>query len=156
MIYDAIELDEVDCAILTALVENSRISWAALAEEVGMSAPSTTERVRKLESLGVIEGYTARLNADSLGYGLLAFVAVGLSQPKYHSGLLDWVQATPEVQECHVIAGDYDYLLKVRCSDTESLERLLREELRANDGVTGTRSTIVMTTCKETATIPLP
>lgn len=149
-------LDSLDRKILIRLMQDGRITWAQLATEVGLSAPSVTERVRKLERLGVIEGYSARVNAEAVGNGLLAFVAVGLSDPSHHAEMLARVEATPEIQEYHIVAGDYDYLLKVRCADAKHLERLLRERVRSVAGVARTRSTIVMLTSKETCAVPLP
>jgi Lrp/AsnC family leucine-responsive transcriptional regulator len=137
-------------------MQDGRITWAQLASEVGLSAPSVTERVRRLERLGVIDGYSARVNAEAVGNGLLAFVAVGLSDPSHHAEMLAQVEATPEIQEYHIVAGDYDYLLKVRCTDAKHLERLLREKVRSVAGVVRTQSTIVMLTSKETGAVPLP
>jgi Lrp/AsnC family leucine-responsive transcriptional regulator len=150
------KLDDLDRKILGRLMQDGRITWAQLASEVGLSAPSITERVRRLERLGVIEGYTARVSPEAVGSGLLAFVAVGLSDPKQHEELLRRAEATPEIQEFHIVAGDYDYLLKVRCTDAKHLERLLREKVRSVAGVARTQSTIVMLTSKETSAVPLP
>jgi Lrp/AsnC family leucine-responsive transcriptional regulator len=150
------KLDDLDRKILGRLMQDGRITWAQLASEVGLSAPSVTERVRKLERLGVIEGYGARVNAEAVGCSLLAFVAVGLTDPNHHGDMLRQAEATPEIQEYHIVAGDYDYLLKVRCTDSKHLERLLREKVRSVPGVARTQSTIVMLTSKETSALPLP
>ena len=149
-------LDVLDRKILSRLMEDGRVTWAQLASEVGLSAPAVTERVRKLERLGVIDGYSARVNPEAVGYGLLAFVAVGLSDPDHHAEMLRQAEATPEIQEYHIVAGDYDYLLKIRCTDSKHLERLLREKVRSVAGVARTQSTIVMLTSKETCAVPLP
>jgi Lrp/AsnC family leucine-responsive transcriptional regulator len=151
-----IRLDDLDRKILTRLMEDGRITWAQLAAEVGLSAPSVTERVRKLEKLGVIEGYAALVNPEVVGCGMLAFVAVELTDPNHHAEMLREAQATPEIQEYHIVAGDYDYLLKLRCRDSRELERLLRETVRSIAGVARTNSTIVMLTPKETCAVPLP
>jgi Lrp/AsnC family leucine-responsive transcriptional regulator len=151
-----VSLDNLDRKILTHLMEDGRITWAQLASEGGLSAPSITERVRKLERQGVIEGYGARVNAETVGYGLLAFVAVGLTDPNHYAEMLRRAEVTPEIQEYHIVAGDYDYLLKIRCRDSKHLERLLREEVRSIAGVARTKSTIVMLTMKETCAVPLP
>jgi Lrp/AsnC family leucine-responsive transcriptional regulator len=115
-----------------------------------------TERVRKLERLGVLEGFTAKVNPESVGYGLLAFVSVSIAGPTHQQDLLRWAESAPEVQECHVIAGAYDYLLKVRCVDSKDLERVLNGGLRLVSGVVRTNSSIVLTTAKETSAVPLP
>jgi Lrp/AsnC family leucine-responsive transcriptional regulator len=149
-------IDALDRKILQGLMSDGRISWAQLAVKVGLSGPSVTERVRKLERLGVIESYGVRLRPEALGYRLLAFVSVGLSDPADHDRLLEWVRAEPAVQECHIIAGEYDYLLKIRCRDTATLERILREDVRAMTGVARTNTAIVMVTEKEANVVPLP
>jgi len=148
-------MDSIDYEILRRLSENGRESWAELAGEVGLSAPSTTERVRKLEAAGVIRSWAALIDARSVGYELLAFVAVQASAPSGHDEMFDWAERTVEVQECHVIAGAYDYLLKIRCRGPADLERLLRQELRALPGVSRTDSTIVLQTTKETPRTPI-
>ncbi|MHC4236334.1 MAG: Lrp/AsnC family transcriptional regulator, partial [Planctomycetota bacterium] len=112
-----LSLDDLDRKILLRLMEDGRITWAQLAADVGLSAPSITERVRKLERLGVIEGYGARVNPEVVGYGLLAFVSVGLTDPNHHAEMLRRAETSPEIQEYHIVAGDYDYLLKLRCRD---------------------------------------
>lgn len=148
-------MDAIDSKILRHLSENGRASWAELANEVGLSAPSTTERVRKLEAAGVIRSWAALVDARSVGYELLAFVAVQASSPTGHEEMFEWALRTEEVQECHVIAGANDYLLKIRCRGPADLERLLRQELRALPGVTRTDSTIVLETTKETPCVPI-
>jgi Lrp/AsnC family leucine-responsive transcriptional regulator len=96
------------------------------------------------------------VDPEVVGYGLLAFVSVGLTDPNHHAEMLRQAEATPEIQEYHIVAGDYDYLLKVRCRNSKDLERLLREKVRSIAGVARTKSTIVMLTSKETCAVPLP
>ncbi len=150
------DLDSLDHKILARLIADGRVTWAQLASEVGLSGPSVTERVRKLERLGVLVGFTAKVSPEAVGYSLLAFVSVSLSGPKHQADLLQWAESTAEVQECHIIAGAYDYVLKVRCQGSKDLERVLNEGLRLVPGVVRTNSTIVLTTAKETSAVPLP
>jgi Lrp/AsnC family leucine-responsive transcriptional regulator len=150
------ELDDLDLKLLARLMADGRVTWAQLASEVGLSGPSVTERVRKLERLGVLEGFTAKVSPESVGYGLLAFVAVSISGPTHQEDLLGWAESAVEVQECHVVAGAHDYLLKVRCQDSKDLERVLNRGLRLVPGVVRTNSSIVLTTAKETSAVPLP
>ena len=156
MIERNIDLDSLDRKVLARLMTDGRITWAQLASEVGLSGPSITERVRKLERLGVLEGFTAKVSPEAVGYGMLAFVSVSLSGPAHQADLLGWAESTAEVQECHIIASAYDYLLKVRCRGSKDLERVLNEGLRLVPGVVRTDSTIVLTTAKETSAMPLP
>jgi Lrp/AsnC family transcriptional regulator, leucine-responsive regulatory protein len=111
---------------------------------------------RRLEERGVIRGYAALLDPAAVGARLTAFVAVTLEHPKYRRAFLQRVDSLAEVQECHHVAGDDDYLLKVRCSDTAHLDRVLSEELKDVPGVLRTRTTIVLGTAKETTMLPLP
>lgn len=148
-------MDERDRAILGRLASDGRVTWADLAGEVGLSPPSVAERVRKLEESGVIRGYAARVDPAAVGAGTLAFVAVTASGPEPYRRIGEWAERSPEIQECHAITGENDYLLKVRCRDTADLGRFLREELRAIDGVARTVSTVVLETLKETPTVPL-
>lgn len=140
---------------LGALQMAGRESWAALGETLGMTGPAAAERVRRLEERGVIRGYAAVLDPGAVGAGLAAFVAVTLERPRDRAKFLALVASLPEVQECHHVAGDDDYLLKVRCRDTSDLERVLTDELKGLTGVARTRTTVVLRTVKETLAVPL-
>jgi Lrp/AsnC family leucine-responsive transcriptional regulator len=133
-----------------------RESWTRLAELLGVTGPAAADRVRRLEERGVIRGYAALLDPEAVGARLTAFVAVTLEHPKHRRAFLKRVEALAEVQECHHVAGDDDYLLKVRCSGTGHLDRVLSEELKGVPGVLRTRTTIVLGTLKETTVLPLP
>jgi len=133
-----------------------RESWAALGETLGMTGPAAAERVRRLEERGVIRGYTAIVDPPAVGAGLAAFIAVSLDRPKDRAKFLALVASSAEIQECHHVAGDDDYLLKVRCRDTADLERLLTHDLKGLTGVARTRTTVVLSTVKETLVVPLP
>jgi Lrp/AsnC family transcriptional regulator, leucine-responsive regulatory protein len=138
------------------LQTSGRESWIRLGETLGVTGPAAAERVRRLEERGVIRGYAALLDPEAVGARLTAFVAVTLEHPKHRRAFLKRVETLAEVQECHHIAGDDDYLLKVRCSDTGHLDRILSEELKGVPGVQRTRTTIVLGTVKETTILPLP
>src|SRR5215472_15838285 len=148
-------MDTIDLKALEALQAAGRESWAALGETLGMTGPAAAERVRRLEERGVIRGYAAVVDPESVGVGLAAFVAVTLERPKDRARFLTLVASLPEVQECHHVAGDDDYLLKIRCRDTGDLERLLTHELKGLTGVARTRTTVVLRTVKETLALPL-
>jgi len=119
------------------------------------AAPSVADRVRKLEQTGVIRGYAPLLDAESLGYPLVAFVSVTLGSHRNRSAFLRAIEKLEEISECHHVAGDDDYLLKVRCRGNKDLDRLLARELKDRIGVAKTRTTIVLSTAKETARVPL-
>ena len=148
-------MDSTDIKTIAHLQAAGRESWTRLGELLGMTGPAAAERVRRLEERGVIRGYTALLDPEAVGARLTAFVAVTLEHPKYRRAFLARVDSLAEVQECHHIAGDDDYLLKLRCSDTKHLDRVLSEELKEVPGVLRTRTTIVLGTTKETSVLPL-
>jgi Lrp/AsnC family leucine-responsive transcriptional regulator len=149
-------MDALDHKLVATLSEEGRISWSDLAARVGLSAPATADRVRRLEERGVIRGYTALVNPDAVGQGLTAFVAVTLDRPQHRQSFLELLEQLPQVLECHHTAGEDDYLLKIRCSGTRELERLVSEKIKNLKGIARTRTTIVLSTVKETSAVPLP
>jgi Lrp/AsnC family leucine-responsive transcriptional regulator len=149
-------MDEFDFKILAALMRQGRMTWADLGNLLGLSAPATADRVRQLESRGVIKQFAALLNPSAVGYGLTAFIAVMLDRPQQRAGFLEHIQALPEIQECHHVAGEDDYWLKARCMNTQHLDWLVSEQLKTIPGVVRTRTTIVLSTNKETSALPLP
>lgn len=148
-------MDSLDRKALAFLMKNGRASWADLGQHLGLSAPSAADRVRKLEQSGVIRGYAPLLDAESLSYPLVAFISVTLGSHRNRSAFLRAIDKLEEVSECHHVAGDDDYLLKVRCRGTRDLDRLLARELKDRIGVAKTRTTIVLSTAKETVRVPL-
>lgn len=149
------KLDKLDLKILSWLMLKGRMTWSELAGQLGLSSPATADRVKRLEEAGVIQGYTALVNAPQLGLDLTAFIAVTLDRPQHRDGFLALVQSIPHIQECHHVTGDDDYLLKLRCRHTAELEHLISEQLKRLDGVVRTRTLIVLSTPKETPNLPL-
>lgn len=148
-------IDDLDSKVLRHLMAHARMTWADLAAYLGLSAPATADRVRKLEDRGVIQGYVTQVNPHSLGYDITAFVAVTLEHPRDRAAFLATVHTLAEIQECHHVTGDDDYLLKVRCQGTQGLEHLITEGLKQVPGVLKTRTTIVLSTAKETIALPI-
>jgi Lrp/AsnC family transcriptional regulator, leucine-responsive regulatory protein len=148
-------IDGMDREILSIVRANARVSNVEIARKVGMAPSAVLERVRKLESKGVITGYEARLSPKALGLGLLAFVFVKADDRVGSDRAGEALAQIPEVLEVHHIAGEDCYLVKVRTADTESLGRLLREGFGAVSNIRSTRTTIVMNTIKESAQLPL-
>lgn len=149
-------LDAADLVILETLQADGRTTWARLAELIGMTPPSATERVRRLEERGYISGFEARLDAEALGLSTLGFVLIGIGDTRDHEDLLEHMALVPEIQECHAIAGEYDYMLKIRARSPEALAELLRDQIRKLPGVARTNTLVVLHTVKETGTLPLP
>lgn len=142
-------MDEIDLRLVDLLAIHGRASFAELAEQVGLSGPSTADRVRRLEERGVIRGYAARVDPEALGLGLTAFIAVTVGRPDQTTGFLSGVAQLPEVVECHHVAGHDDYLLKVHVAGTRGLERFVTERLKAVSGVERTHTTVVLSTALE-------
>jgi Lrp/AsnC family leucine-responsive transcriptional regulator len=149
-------IDELDGRIVALLQRDARIANAEIARQVGMAPSATLERIRKLEERGVVRGYAASVDPIAVGLGLLAFVFVRAQDaPNSPEATEQALAAIPEVQEVHHIAGEDCYLLKVRAADTESLGRMLRQQISAIPTVRSTRTTIVLNTIKESPALPL-
>jgi Lrp/AsnC family leucine-responsive transcriptional regulator len=142
-------MDATDHRLLDLLQRDGRATQLELARAVKLSQPAVAERIRKLEERGIITGYAARVDAAKLGVDITAFIGVGIEHPKFFDGFTKKVMALDEVLECHRVAGDDSYLLKVKTRNTRSLDRLLVEVLRTIPGVTRTHTTIVLAPIKE-------
>ena len=149
------QLDSLDRKVLEFLVRNGRATWAELGQLLGLSAPSAAERVRKLEQRGVIRGYAALIDPASVGRPLTAYISVSLASHRNRAAFLRAIAKMDQVAECHHVAGDDDYLLKVRCRGTQDLDHLLARELKEKLGVARTRTTIVLSTAKESVRVPI-
>jgi Lrp/AsnC family leucine-responsive transcriptional regulator len=148
-------INSLDLKIIAHLMKQGRSTWAELGGILGLSAPAAAERVRKLEESGVIRGYTALIDPEQVGFGLAALVSVTLDRPEHRDKFLAEVQNMAEILECHHVAGEEDYILKVRCSGTRYLERLISDEIKAIPGVLKTKTTVILSTVKETPALPL-
>jgi Lrp/AsnC family leucine-responsive transcriptional regulator len=135
-------LDERDLEIVTALREDARATYADIAARVGLSASSVHERVRKLEANGVITAYRAVVEPESLGLFVTALIAVTPLDPRQPDDLPERLADVPEVEDCLSVAGEANYILKVRTRSTNHLEELIRR-LREKAGVS-TRTTIAL------------
>src|SRR5262245_57985164 len=142
-------MDNADLRIVDLLQRNARKTQSEIAKEVGLSQPAVADRIHKLEERGVLQSYVARVDAAELGVDITAFIGVSIEHPKYFDGFTKKVKGLDEVLECHRVAGDDSYLLKVKTKNTRSLDRLLVEVLRTLPGVTRTHTTIVLATIKE-------
>jgi len=151
-------LDRIDRRLLARLQQDGRAAISQLAREVHLTVTPTLERVRRLEASGYIEGYFARLNARRLGLGLLAYVEVSLDRttPDAFERFKQAMLAQDEVMECHMVAGGFDYLLKVRVTDMESYRRFLGDRIAGLRGVQQTHTYFVMEEVKSTHRIIVP
>jgi Lrp/AsnC family leucine-responsive transcriptional regulator len=151
-------LDRIDRRLLVRLQQDGRAAISQLAREVHLTITPTLERVRRLESSGYIEGYFARLNPRRLGLGLLAYVEVSLDRttPDAFERFKQAMLAHDEVMECHMVAGGFDYLLKVRVTNMESYRRFLGDRIATVRGVQQTHTYFVMEEVKSTHRIIVP
>ncbi|AXS82903.1 MULTISPECIES: Lrp/AsnC ligand binding domain-containing protein [Marinobacter] len=144
-------LDRIDLAILEELQSNARVTNHELSNRVNLSPTPCLERVRKLERDGYIKHYRAILHARKLGVGLAVFVEISLTRtgPDVFARFKEAAISVPQVQECHLVSGNFDYLIKARVADVEQYRALLGETILALPGVKDSRSYIVMETVKE-------
>lgn len=149
-------VDANDLKLIEQLLKHARSTWAELGTLLGLSAPAAADRVHKLEERGIIKGYSALINPESVGLGLGALISVVLERPEYKANFLEKVFDLPEIQECHHVAGEEDYVIKVICKGTRDLERLISEEIKSVKGVIKTKTTIVLSTVKDTPILPIP
>jgi Lrp/AsnC family transcriptional regulator, leucine-responsive regulatory protein len=150
---DRAELDRFDQAILRVLSAEGRISATELAKRIGLSKSPTQARMKRLEESGVIIGYRAQLDVGKLGLAHVAFVEVRLSDTREAAlqAFNKAVLAIVEVEQCHMIASRFDYLLKVRTSDIQHYRQVLAEKLSALPHVTSTSTYVAMEAVKDAA-----
>ena len=150
-------IDRIDRRILEILQQRGRITMTELAEEVGLSTSPCTERVRRLERQRVITGYHARLDPAAIGRALLVFVEIRLASKS--SDVFDAVRAelmaVPEVVECHLVSGNFDYLVKARLPDMGAYRHLLGNLLKKLPVAAESHSYVVMEEVKESLCLPL-
>ncbi|QIR14695.1 leucine-responsive transcriptional regulator Lrp [Shewanella aestuarii] len=155
--YSVKDLDRIDRNILNELQSDGRISNVELSKRVGLSPTPCLERVKRLEKQGFINGYAALVNPHYLGASLLVFVEITLNRdtPDIFDRFNRAVQLLDDIQECHLVSGDFDYLLKTRVSDMSAYRRLLGETLLKLPSVSDTRTYVVMEEVKQTNKVAL-
>lgn len=151
-----IRLDDIDLQILRELQKDGRITNAELARRIALSPPAIHARVRRLEAQAIIQQYTARLSYEQLGYDLLCFISVILQthQVRLVQNFRTAVRQFPEVAECHHVAGEYDYLLKVILKNRQDLERFMLEKLTPLEGIARVQISVVLAEIKQDTVLP--
>lgn len=152
---DTRKIDDIDRRILSTLQDNARMSTAEIARRIDLAASAVHERIRKLEARGVIRGYGARIDPAALSLEQTAFLFIKTSDRVGDLGTAEELAKIPQVLEVHHIAGEDCLLLKVKAASNQDLGRLLRDKMGRIPGVVSSRTTIVLTTVKETAVLPL-
>jgi len=152
-----VKLDKIDRKILKGLQDDGRITNVDLAKQAGISAPPCLRRVRALEDAGLIKGYHAQVDAAQLGYSVTVFAQVGLSSQAEadlvaFEGLIgEW----EEVRECHMLAGETDFLLQIVAQDWDSYQRFVTERLTAAPNVAQVKSALAIRSTKDQPGVPI-
>src|SRR3990170_3414345 len=134
-------LDAIDCTILELLQKQGRTRRNELAEKVGLSLPAASERLRKLEEHGIIQGYFAKVDHKKLGKDITAFVTVTVDSSKHFTQFVEHLTNSDEIMECHAVTGEGTHMLKVRTENTGSLEKLLAK-IQSWQGVVKTTTSV--------------
>lgn len=150
-------MDKIDRRILSLLQNDGRLTNAALAELVGIPPSSSSDRVRRLVQAGYITAFSARLNPHKLGFGLLVFVEVLLDKttPDAFEKFAEGIRKVPEILECYMVAGGFDYLIKIRLADMGAYRSLLGHVLLSLPSVRETRTYAVMEELRSEGALPL-
>lgn len=149
-------MDDFDRKILWHIQVFGRSSYAEIGAVVGLSVSAVNERLKKLEKQGVIAGWTARVDPAAAGCPVLAFVYVLIERPEHEPAFMALVRGEPAILECHHVASDWSYLLKVRAASLLALEEIVARRIKALPGIPRSQTVIVLSTAKETAAIPIP
>ncbi len=152
-----VKLDRIDRRILRDLQENGRMTNVELARRTGISAPPCLRRVRALEESGVIRGYHGDINPQSLGFGVTVFAHVGLASQAEHDlkAFEELVTSWPQVRECHMLAGETDFLLKIVASDWDAYQKFLTTQLTTAPSVSHVKSALAIRTAKQLPGVPI-
>ncbi len=148
------KFDETDLTLLNILQIQGRTKRNELAEKVNLSIPSVSDRIRKLEGDGIIRSFNAVLDARKVGLEVMAFIFLTTESSKSYPKVIEHAQKEEEILECHAITGDGSHLLKVRTRNTSALEGLL-SRIQSWPGVLSTRTSVVLSSPKETTVLPL-
>lgn len=147
------EIDQSDRRLLALVQEDCRRSYADLAERSGLSTSTVHDRLKRLQTRGVIKGQIALLAPSALGLDICAFVQITIAHPSKVGTFLERIVTLPEVQECHHVTGDYDYLLKIRARNAAALEEVIVEKIKTIEGVVRSYTSIALSSAKESPAI---
>lgn len=149
------ELDRLDRRILDVLQRDGRISMTELAQQIGLSTSPCSERVKRMEREGVIIGYQARVSPQALGKPLLVFVEITLASKsaEVFDKVREDLMLVPEIQECHLVSGSFDYLVKARLGGMDEYRRLLGDMLKRLPVAAQSHSYVVMEEIKESLAV---
>jgi Lrp/AsnC family leucine-responsive transcriptional regulator len=147
-------VDDIDIKILNMLQNNGRVKRNVIAEQIGLSIPSVSERLHKLEEKKIIEGYYTKLNRKAFEYDIMVFILVYMESSKFYKEFIHNVEKHPQILEGHSILGQGSHILKVVVKDSEALEKLL-SQIQSWHGVTRTVTSFILSTIKETTVLDI-
>jgi Lrp/AsnC family leucine-responsive transcriptional regulator len=147
------EYDNIDRMIADCIMHDATLTSHQLGEKVGLSSSAANERLRRLKQNGCVKKITALVSAEFMDMGLCAFIFVTLDKAEHHEHFLHAVGCNKCILECHHVTGEHSYLLKVRCRDTKSLERLITDFLKGQCNVSKTLTQIVLSSHKDESLI---
>jgi Lrp/AsnC family leucine-responsive transcriptional regulator len=147
-------LDEIDRNIVAMMQLDATLAYADLGERVGLSASTINDRLKRLRAKGVIRRVSAEIDPHALGLDLMVFVLVELSGRAEEQAFVAAMRAAPSVLECHHIAGEFSYLLKVRVASTAAYEDFLDRHLKSLAGIRRTQSLISLSSAKDSRVLP--
>jgi Lrp/AsnC family leucine-responsive transcriptional regulator len=145
-------MDNIDIKILKLLQSNARITVSEIANKISLSVPAVSDRLRKLDASGIIDKYTAIINSKKMNKSLTVIMFVSLENPKFADKFIDLIHKEDEIIECHYLAGDFDYALKIITGNTETLEQLINR-IKLVAGVQKTKTTVTLSTIKNNYSI---
>jgi DNA-binding Lrp family transcriptional regulator len=152
------KLDHIDRRILRILQKNAKITNAQLSKDIKLSPAPTLERVKKLETLGFIKSYHAKLDSQKLGLGVTTFVSVKLNKHNKlnNESFIRKIQDLEEVVECHYITGSSDYILKVVATDIEAYQTLMMHRISEIEEIDNMQTMVILSTVKDSNVVPIP
>ena len=148
-------IDDIDLRILDMLQRNGKLSQAKIAGAVGLTTPSVNERIKKMERHGMIKGFVALLDHEKMGLPLTAYVDIALEHPRFEKSFIDDLEKLLAVQECHYLAADFAYRLKVKASSPGALADFIQNRLLAIRGVVRARACLSLSSKKDSTLLPL-
>ena len=145
-------MDETDLRIMRCLKDNARMSASEISARVNMSVSAVIERIRKMEQANIIKQYTIVVDHKNIGNDVTAFVTVSLEHPSYHDKFIEAINKNNQVNECHYMTGDLDFILKIITKSIDKLAENLNE-IKSINGVSFTRTMVVLSTTKDDFTV---
>jgi Lrp/AsnC family leucine-responsive transcriptional regulator len=145
-------MDNIDIKIIRLLQENARITASEISSVINLSIPAVSERLKKLEASGVIKQYTTILDPQHFDKTLMALVFITLERPRFSDIFAEFVKKQNDILECHYLAGDFDYAIKIATENTATLQELLNR-IKSVQGVQKTRTIVILSTAKNNYSI---